>query len=292
MTGEQALGDDLDEWLDTRADELGIDRKRLLARLVSAHRLALSGAGDGIEELPTAIADLESRVSAVEDELDEKIDDVRERVIQLKREVDTKAPDDHGHPDLADRLDALAEELDALRVAHDDLRSDHGAIRDEHETLRADLDAGFENFEVILEDLDSDTAELAEKADTLARVALDLRTRVASLEGESSVRNAVAELRREANYAGVSSATCYDCGSSVHVGLLGAPVCPHCEAIFDGVEPARGFFGSATMTTGERPALTGGSDDRTKHTETRADRDDRDADRPAVEDLFAGDEDD
>jgi predicted nuclease with TOPRIM domain len=275
MPGEQALGDDLDEWLTARADELGTDRERLLARLVAGHRLALAEAGGGeLQGLPTAVADLRTRVSAVEDDLDAKIADVRERVVQVKRETDTKAPADHGHPELADRLDTLATETDTLRQEYDDLR-------DDHEALRADLAAGFENYELVLDDLDADTADLAEKADTLARVALGLRDRIDSLEGESATRRAVATLQREANRLGVSSATCDDCGSSVHVGLLGAPTCPHCEATFDGVESARGFFGSPTLTTGERPALTDGPD---------AGSDDGDAAARTADDLFAEDD--
>jgi outer membrane murein-binding lipoprotein Lpp len=261
MSGEQVLGDDLDEWLDARADELGTDRERLLGRLVAAHRLALAEREpDGIDGLPTAVADLEARVSRLEADLDEKIDDVRERVVQVKRETDGKASADHGHSELTDRVDSLAEEVETLRRECADLRDGHDDLRGDHERLREDLDTGFENYELILDDLDSDTTDLAEKADTLARVALGLRERIATLEGESAVRSAVADLQREANRAGVSSAQCEDCGSSVHVGLLGAPACPHCEATFDGVEPARGFFGSARLTTGERPALTDGTE--------------------------------
>lgn len=261
MAGEQALGDDLDDWLDTRADDLGTDRERLLTRLVAAQRLALTetGSTDGDELLPT-VAALESRVAALEDELDEKIDDVRERVIQVKRETDTKAPADHEHAALTERLDRLTEEIETLHADHETLAATHEHLRENHEDLRGDVDAGFENYELILDDLDSDTEDLTQKADTLAQVALRLRQRVATLEGESAVRTAVAELQREANRAGVSSASCADCGSSVHVGLLGAPSCPHCEATFDGVEPARGFFGSATLTIGDRPALTDGTD--------------------------------
>jgi DNA repair exonuclease SbcCD ATPase subunit len=288
MSGEQALGDDLDDWLDARADELGTDRERLLARLVAAQRLALSET----DERLAGRSDLESRVSALEEDLDEKIADVRERVVQIKRETDGKAPADHDHPDLADRLDGLAAEVETLRSEYDDLRASHERLRGDHGDLREDLDTGFENYELILDDLDSDTTDLAAKADTLARVALGLRDRIASLEGESAVRSAVADLQHEANRAGVSSAKCEDCGSSVHVGLLGAPTCPHCEATFDGVSPARGFFGSATLTTGERPALTDGRDeaagpDGTTGSEGRTDEKARTAD-----DLFAEDDDD
>ena len=261
MTGEQALGDDLDGWLDARADDLGLDRERLLTRLVAAQRLALAetGSTEGDELLPT-VAALESRIASLEDEVDEKIADVRERVVQVKRETDAKAPADHGHAALADRLDGLAEEIGTLHDDHGALAASHERLREDHDDLRGDVDAGFENYELILDDLDSDTGDLAEKADTLAQVALRLRQRVATLEGESAIRTAVADLQREANRAGVSSANCADCGSSVHVGLLGAPTCPHCEATFDDVEPARGFFGSATLTTGDRPALTDGTD--------------------------------
>jgi hypothetical protein len=273
MSGEQALGDDLDDWLDARADDLGTDRERLLTRLVAAQRLALSETDDG--ELLSTLTTLESRVASVEAELDEKIADVRDRVVQVKRETDAKAPADHDHAALAERLDDLDAELETLHAEYDDLRSDH-------DDLRSHVDSGFENYELVLDDLDADTADLAQKADTLAQVALRLRDRVATLEGESAVRTAVADLQQEANKAGVSAATCADCGSSVHVGLLGSPACPHCEATFDGVEPARGFFGSATLTTGERPALTDGTDDESAAGDEVAE---------TADDLFAEDDD-
>ena len=279
MSGEQALGDDLDDWLAARAEDLGTDRERLLTRLVAAQRLALTetGSTDGDELLPT-VATLESRVAAVEDELDEKIGDVRDRVIQVKRETDAKAPADHGHTDLAERLDALADEVETLRADCDDLGDDHERLRVDHDDLRAEVESGFENYELVLDDLDADVTDLAEKADTLARVALRLRDRVATLEGESTVRTAATDLRREANRADVSTADCGDCGSSVHVGLLGAPTCPHCEATFDGVESARGFFGSATLTVGDHPALTDG---------TSAESDAEDGEAQTADDLFA-----
>jgi chromosome segregation ATPase len=276
MSGEQALGDDLDDWLDARAEDLGTDRERLLTRLVAAQRLALSETDDG--ELLSTLTTLESRVASVEEELDEKIADVRNRVVQVKREADAKAPADHGHADLAERLDALADEVETLRADCDALADDHERLRGDHDDLRAEVESGFENYELVLDDLDADTTDLAEKADTLARVALRLRDRIATLEGESSVRTAAATLRREANRAGVSTADCGDCGSSVHVGLLGAPTCPHCEATFDGVESARGFFGSATLTIGDRPALTDGTD---------AESDAGDEEARTADDLFA-----
>ncbi|MFC6737121.1 hypothetical protein ACFQEQ_12840, partial [Halolamina salina] len=59
----------------------------------------------------------------------------------------------------------------------------------------------------------------------------------------------------------VGAADCGACERQVHVGLLSAPRCPHCDEAFVDVEPGRRFFGSATLVTGDQPALTGESFD-------------------------------
>jgi len=259
------LPDELESWVAERAAAEDTTRSDVVGRLIAAYRLldehpewlddvpddskmeaaaeALGPAAteDDVETLESDLDALEAeldeiaeRVSALESDLDEKITDVRERVIQVKRETDAKAPVDHGHPELEDRIAA-----------------------------------GFRNYEEILEYLTETTDDLAEatdglvdatdehnaKLDTVAGAVVDLRSRVAALERDSAQRAAVADVRREANRHGVATATCDACGESVRLGLLDEPFCPHCETPVDGVEPKRGFFGSNRLTVGDLPAL-------------------------------------
>jgi predicted Zn-ribbon and HTH transcriptional regulator len=256
MSGEtrESLPEELGEWLDERAAERGTDRGDVLSQAVAAYRVLErqsdtiergtldDGGGDTTAEQLTELLD---RIAALESKLDSRVDDVRERVVQVKRESDAKAPADHDHPE----LDAVASRLEAL----DDVEADV-------ERVSGRVEAGFDNFEEVLTHLRDATDELDGRVETLARVVLSLRSRVETLEAATSRREAAADLQRRANRLGVTKATCEGCGDTVHLGLLGSPTCPHCEATFEDVEPARHFFGSATLARGGHPALEGESD--------------------------------
>lgn len=224
----ESLSDDLTRWLDEKADELGTTRSDVVSRAVTAYRLVDENEDAAAEATVASDADaLAARVDELEATLREKLTDVRERVVQVKRESDAKAPADHDHPGLSERVDALDR-----RVAE-----------------------GFDNYEEILEYLTETTDGTSEKLDTLATAVVDLRRRAGELEHARAERAAGAELRREANRLGVEKATCEHCDSSVLLGLLDGPYCPHCGSTFERVTPKRGLFGSATLSTGRRPAL-------------------------------------
>ncbi|QLG27881.1 CopG family transcriptional regulator [Halorarum halophilum] len=265
MAGEQvdALPDGLREWVHARAEETDRSPADVLARATAAYRLLNDYEGDldglgGFPEnadrvdgntllgLSETVAELDERVATVEDDLDEKIDDVRSRVVQVKRETDGKADADHDHPDLrrtAETAEVLADDVEDLRADLDDLEST--------------FEEGFANYEEVLEYLTDATEELEGKANTLASVAAEVRTRLGNLEAREARTRAAAELKDEANRLGVETATCGACSSKVSLGLLSAPECPNCGGTFEAVEGSRGFFGSATLTVGTRPALEG-----------------------------------
>ncbi|MGQ4557077.1 CopG family transcriptional regulator [Halobellus sp. GM3] len=243
------LPDELESWVAERAAADDLTREEIVRRLIAAHRLleedpdyleSVDPAANGdsktgsdteapepasateVEALTAELREAADRIAALETDLDEKITDVRERVIQVKRETDAKAPADHDHPALEDRMAA-----------------------------------GFENYEEILEYLTETADDHDAKLDTVAGAVVDLRARVAALERESTERAAVSALHREANRQGVATAACESCGQSVRISLLDEPFCPHCESPVDGVEPKRGFFGSDRLTVGNWPALEG-----------------------------------
>jgi hypothetical protein len=261
MSGEQAqtLPEDLDAWLDRRADEDEVDRDDLVVRAVTAYRLVvedgetLASVGRTQTALTEEVDRLESRVATVEDDLDAKIDDVRSRVVQVKREADAKASQDHTHADLEERVDTAGatatEALDGLARLSDRLAE-----------LDDRLDRGFENYEDVLTYLRDTTDDLDEDVTRLVAALVDLRDRTSDLEATVARQTAASDLQRAANREGVTSATCAECRSTVHVGLLAEPRCPHCGRGFTDVEPARGFFGSAVLSVGDRPALDGETD--------------------------------
>jgi len=255
MAGEQAeaLPDDLREWVEDKAAELDASPETVLTRAVAAYRLVDDETAPDPASLDSRLSDVDEsldslaeRVADLEGDFDEKIQDVRERVIQVKREADAKAPADHDHPGLRDELARHDEEIE---VAETELADLEGRI-----------DAGFENYEEVLDYLTDETDELAGKVTRLASVVVDLRHRANDLEAAAATREATAEIKAEANRLGVRTAVCDDCDGQVDVGLLATARCPHCSTPFSGIDPPRGFFGSATLVPGRRPALEGRSD--------------------------------
>jgi len=308
--GVGAIADAFDRWVDERADELGVSRETVLARVLAGVGRAEHGADgddatDGVESVPDldvedaalvdretldvldervtaleggesaepdGVADLADRVEDLSERVDdladrveevegaggdevaegvadleadlgEKIQDVRERVIQVKREADAKAPADHDHEDLRNRTEHAAAAADEL-----------GARLDE---VAERVDAGFENFEEVLEYLSDTSDDLEARAETLARATIGLRDRIADLETERSAREVAADIRATANRNGDATATCGACSRRVRLGLLSRPECPYCAATFEDVEPSAGLFGSATLRVGPLPALEG-----------------------------------
>jgi len=254
MAGEQseAFPPELWDWIERKAAERDAEPGVILARAATLYRLLDTEAVDPEEGSPAARLDevasdvetLTDRVAAVEDDLDDKIDDVRERVIQVKRETDAKASRDHGHPELESRLAETAR-------ATADAESSVADLADR-------LDRGFENYEEILEYLTDVTDDLDENLETVAEAVVDMRTELRRVVAAEHDRRAVDDLRTAANRHGQRTASCADCSATVDLGLLARPNCPHCEATFVEFEPATGFFGSATLATGDRPALTDG----------------------------------
>jgi chromosome segregation ATPase len=247
MAGEQseAFPPELRDWVERKAAERDTDPETILARAAAVYR-TLDAETDDAPLDGAERETLADRVAAVEDDLDEKVDDVRERVVQIKRETDAKAPRDHRHPDLEERVAAAARAADGADAKVADL-----ADR---------LDRGFENYEEILEYLTDVTDDLDEKADTLAGAVVDLRAELQRIAAAEHDRQAVDDLRTAANRHGERTASCADCDSTVDLGLLARARCPHCEATFVDFEPSTGFFSSATLRTGDRLALTDGQD--------------------------------
>ncbi|WP_135823907.1 hypothetical protein [Halorussus ruber] len=270
MAGEDVGGpsdrpdDSLEGWLDAKAEELGVDRDELLARLRNGD--APGGAteeafaalrrefGERLsatqEEFETQLAEVEADLAEAEQEFDEKIQDVRDRVVQVKREADEKAPADHDHPDLGQRTEEVAERADRLADELDGLADTVAELDEQVET-------GFENYEDVLEYLTEATDDLEAKLTTLAEVTVELRDHTKTLTARHASRAAADELAHLANRRGVDSADCGHCGETVHIGLLAEPKCPHCASTFNDVEPKQGFFGSARLLVGDPPALEG-----------------------------------
>jgi DNA repair ATPase RecN len=251
---------ELRDWLDRQADDRNVDRDVMIRRLVESYyavdQIENGDSPDAVveallqpnDEMPDAV---EERLDEIDEEYMNLIEDVRERVIQVKREVDEKASTDHDHADLAERLESLAAETDRLTDDIDDIET-------RSEELETRIDTGFENYEDVLEYLTDTTDELQERTDLLARAVVDVRDEVRRLAAESARRTEAESLQLAANRLGIRTADCGHCETEVDIALLNAPECPHCASTFNDVDEKRGFFDSATLVTGQPPALGGG----------------------------------
>jgi chromosome segregation ATPase len=249
------LPPDIEEWLDEQAAEMDRSREDVVRELVAAyHAISAGDGGEDSDVLTSADADefvdepaLEAALDEHRDEFQRLLDDVRKRVVQVKRETDAKAPADHGH-------DALEQRLAAAEADVADLAEAVSRVED-------DLDAGFENFEDVLEYLTETTDELEAKTGTLVRVLVDVRGEVKRLSAQEARRAEAEALQLAANREGVRTAKCGECESPVDVSLLSTPECPHCASTFSDVEKRSGLFSSDRLVTGDPPALPEGRDE-------------------------------
>jgi DNA repair exonuclease SbcCD ATPase subunit len=262
---------DLATWLEERAAANGVDRAEFLSRLAAAYR-QVEGDGD-LTDLPTRseVEEVETTLANLQADFDEKVADVRDRVVQVKREADAKAPSDHTHESLDERLEDLNSRIGTAQEVEDDLEDLQRQVADmggRLEGLEADLagvedrtEAGFKNYETVLEDLLDRAERLEGRLETLARTTSALKGTLSDLRGRAESRAQVGALKREANRMGISAADCEACGTGLEVALLTEPACPACGEDFAGVQRRANFLRSHTLTTGTPPALEAGAAD-------------------------------
>ncbi|MDZ5812891.1 hypothetical protein U4E84_16245 [Halorubrum sp. AD140] len=252
---------------DDEAAEPRADREELLKRAIVA--LAES---EGIE-VPDAeeVAAIRSRLDALDDEVDEKVEDLRDRFVELYRDLESKAPADHAHPETAQRLDALAADLDRIAARLDEVEggaAGRSTVDEAVEETVDDLDDRLRRVESRAADLDDlesriddvDVEDLDDKLSRVASAVVRVRRRLEAAERDRADREHLDALTAAANRHGVRKAACTDCGGTVGIGLLTAPECPHCGRQFAELEPNPGFLGTSRLVVGDRPALDGDVD--------------------------------
>lgn len=221
---------------------------------VEAVERVIAEVGESVDTLDDDVAELESDLETVDDAvdgletaLDEKVGDLRERVVQLYRTLEQKPDVDHDHPELAA---ATAEAETAAQEAHS--RADDAV--DHAESAGERLDQLRERVADLEQRLDEDVDK---KLSTVAGALVRAQRRLGKLENASARRETLTTITDAANRNGTEKATCGECDRPVRIPLLREPSCPHCAADFGGFEPASGFFGTATLTIGDPPALEG-----------------------------------
>lgn len=172
---------------------------------------------------------VEGRLDDVEDDFTGKITDVRERVVQLKRELDSKAPVDHEAFETVDEVD---DSVTSLRSELATIRNEFEDTAASHTEQMADLERRFDEVDSRLEDMES-------KLKRVAWVVSDLREEQG---GRDANQKAVDRLKRAAAQEGISDASCQDCGETVDIGLLTDPQCPHCNTTVTDIQPEGGIL--------------------------------------------------
>lgn len=289
-----SVSEDVRDWLDEQAAAADADPGEVAGRLLAAYHAVVEGDGGVDVDAPVPAPatrpgaggpigdanangvtedELDERVAQLQDELHELIEDVRKRVVQLKRELDEKAPADHEH----DAHEALRSRVDDAETRIEELEGDADRIEDFERTaeriddLERDVDRldesvgtiedGFENYEEVLTFLVEETEAIQDRLDTLARAVVAVRSDVESIAARRARREQVRELKRAASQYGVRRADCESCDATIEIALLTEPACPHCASQFTDLAPGTRFLRSNTLETGAPPALTDGPGD-------------------------------
>ena len=225
------LPPDLEAWLDEQASEQGMERERLLQRLLEASRLVIAEAGadadvdlgdlsDRVETLDGEIDALTADLDAL-DAVDEQIEDVRQRVIQVKRETDAKAPADHAHDEFGEiegRISELADVVSEIRTNVEELRGAVGSYDEQFESM-------------------------TDRLHQVAAAIVGLRKTVEELDRDERLM----DLKSTAARRGFQKAYCNGCGRTINLAVLTASACPHCEMPFHDVTGNSGFLSTPTL---------------------------------------------
>jgi chromosome segregation ATPase len=267
------LPPDLGDWLDEQAAKLAEPREAVVRQLLASYRAtteldeteSLATLFDIESEVKAELADqldaaaaaavdeavadrLDDRFETVETEFQEKVQDVRERVIQLKKELDTKAPEDH---EAFSAVEEMEDELTALNRELVEVRDELEAGIDEQSAAVEDIEAQFETFEERLDDTE-------DKLKRVAWVVNDLRE---DQGGRDSHQEAVDSIKRAAAQEGISTASCQNCSESVDISLLTEPQCPHCGTTATDVRPEGGIIRKKARLVTAKQLEAGPSDE-------------------------------
>lgn len=253
------LSDDLDAWLDDRADELGLGQEELLERLLASYRVAVTA--DDAGDLQARADTVEERLDRLEHDHQTGLEDVRKRVLQLKRATEANADADHDHEELdrvaeldeqvaalADRVEQLSEQVQTLtRRAPDDTVS-----REEFQDTREKLSRVARAVLALRRQADRTASSDGDgEDDPSSDAAAVTAERSASSTPAPAVDAAAAErlldLKRTAAREGYERARCDACGETVHVGLLPEPACPACATQFDEIVERGSLRKKATL---------------------------------------------
>jgi len=250
----------LEEWLSRRAAGSGMEREELLVGLLEAFKQATGEESPDVEALVDGRVGplVDRRLDQFDEDLERKLDDIRRRVVQVKKEVDDRVAEG--------RFEALAEQVEELgervRELDDELEGVDTETLSAQESRLDDLESSLQTRTETAVRLDERLDDLESKLTRVARVVVGLRKeREGSPEPETddvpelraTADETLLEIKRQAAREGITSAECGACGEAVELSVLPESACPHCGAVFGGLDGREGMFSSPRLV-GDRGA--------------------------------------
>jgi chromosome segregation ATPase len=261
-----SLPAELDDWLESRAETLDVDREILLVELLDSHRAIEEDGVDSWEEIADHESIRETVAEEVEARLTDEMKEVVEWVVAETFESRFAEATDDLSAEFEDRIEAV-EETQTEKI--DDVRDRVVQVKRETDQ-KAPADHDHEAFDRIdsvesrLDDIEERVGTIDQKIDERDDDAEAMEERLESVEDRLKtvawiVRDlrdahetgggieAVERIKRAAAKADIERARCENCNQGVSLGLLTEPECPHCQATVTNVEPADGFFSKPTL---------------------------------------------
>lgn len=255
------LSSDLDEWLDKQSDTQGESREAVVRQLLAAYRTAADPENQdslgSLLNIDGMIEDvLNEQLKTVERDFQNKVSDVRERFLKTKREIDEKAPADHEAFQTVNELEIRLEELSSV-VEDIEEKIEEGEVGKESLS-----ESDIESIETELSRFDSRLEDAEDKLNRVAWVIKDIRESQLGKDREDLQQQTVNSIKRTAAEAGISSAPCNGCDTSVNIGLLTEPLCPHCDMRLGDLRETNGMFRTKRVLVGPNdPELNPGTDE-------------------------------
>lgn len=194
---------DLQEWLDTQAAELGVDRETVLQQLLAAYHASEDLDGDrslSAEDIEPLVRDvLTSRLPDLTDAVAEQVtEDLREELVADLRDQLGSATDDEAIADLRARIDTLEDDYQDKLA---DVRQRVIQVKRDAEHGDADIESRLADIEATVADLESAGTRidrLAAKVERLSDRESDVEDRLDGLETElDGVESELAAVRSD-----------------------------------------------------------------------------------------------
>jgi negative regulator of replication initiation len=255
------LSSELDEWLDKQSNSQGESRETIVRQLLAAHRTATDPDNQdslgSMLDIEGMVEDaLKDQLKPIEQDFQNKISDVRERFLQTKRKIDQKAPADHEAFQTVNELEIRLEELSST-VENIQEQIEEGELGKESLS-----DSDLESLETELSRFDTRMEDAEDKLNRVAWVIKDIRESQLGKDREDLQQQTVNSIKRTAAEAGISSAPCNGCDTSVDIGLLTEPLCPHCDMRLGDLRETDGMLRTKRVLVGpSNPELNPGTDE-------------------------------